>query len=65
MSASIAPDGPETSALNVPGKKYHSRMKTVEQIRRVTEDNLGIIFVFSPQKHILLVLIRITIVGTH
>ena len=32
---------------------------TVKQIRRVFEDNLGIIFVISPSKHILWVLIRI------
>ena len=33
----------------------------VEQIRRVSEDNLGIIFVISPLKHMLLVLIKITL----
>ena len=32
----------------------------MEQIRRVFEDNLGIIFISSPEKHMLWVLIRIT-----
>ena len=31
---------------------------SVEQIRRVFEDNLEIIFIISPQKHMLWVLIR-------